>query len=598
MKDLYKENTELNINSYLLTVQAYLYEKYGNLISFEDFSKNLNKKFKTNIFISFNEVDLLKINTKNLKNLSIFEISLLYESFKNDNKKQGRFYTPLNLVEEMCSLIHPKKNDYKILDPACGTGIFLIFILEKIKKNFNSYKELFDFVESNFYFIDLDNVSLELTRVFLLTSIFTDFNELIDSSLLKENGIASNALLDTNKILNTKYDLIIGNPPYGLSRDNQIEKLELEALKTKYKSFFKAKLNKYLVFLYVSFLTLKDTGELVFVVPNAWLGVKSGLEFRKLLLKSKSLKSVYIYKSEVFPKASVEAVVVHINRSNQNNSINLITKDSPFDEVLNNVEYKYSDFSNSQDAMIPTRWSNTASNVFKLINENSNSIKDLSNLFKPAIAMQAYSKGKGTPKQTEKIVNEHSFHNEIKLADDYYPYLIGKDIKRFSYDKENSYLKYGKHLAEPQTLDRFSGERIVLREILGKTPYYFQACIINETALYNKSCLHILLIDKTKINELYALCCILNSKVGSYILHYLGRKSQRKTFPKIVNDDLLNFPFPNIEANSLDNFKKLYEKINSSNNVLEFQEELDNSVYEIFKIKEFKKEIEEELIGT
>ena len=53
--------------------------------------------------------------------------------------------------------------------------------------------------------------------------------------------------------------------------------------------------------------------------------------------------------------------------------------------------------------------------------------------------------------------------------------------------------------------------------------------------------------DETE-NQLLALLGILNSNLASFVIMQRGRKSQRRIFPKIVNDDLKDFPLPFVFA--------------------------------------------------
>ena len=68
-----------------------------------------------------------------------------------------------------------------------------------------------------------------------------------------------------------------------------------------------------------------------------------------------------------------------------------------------------------------------------------------------------------------------------------------QDVMRYQYRHSGSYLKYGPWLAEPQKIERFSGTRILIREIINSAPYILNSCAIEERALYNKSIIHILL---------------------------------------------------------------------------------------------------------
>lgn len=69
--------------------------------------------------------------------LPIELISSIYEMFLEADKNKGVAYTPSYLVNFMideCMPVHSPKLDYKVLDPSCGSGIFLV----------SAYKRLID----------------------------------------------------------------------------------------------------------------------------------------------------------------------------------------------------------------------------------------------------------------------------------------------------------------------------------------------------------------------------------------------------------------------------------------------------------------------
>src|SRR5690606_39122670 len=69
------------------------------------------------------------------------------------------------------------------------------------------------------------------------------------------------------------FDCILANPPYGLSRDDQISPEELALLRSRYAPYISGKVNKYLLFMTRAYELLNDTGRMSFLVPNAWLGI-------------------------------------------------------------------------------------------------------------------------------------------------------------------------------------------------------------------------------------------------------------------------------------------------------------------------------------
>ena len=203
----------------------------------------------------------------------------------------------------------------------------------------------------------------------------------------------------------------------------------------------------------------------------------------------------------------------------------------------------------------------------------------------PLIALQAYARGKGDPPQTSEDVRKHVYHSETKRNANSFPYLEGGDISRYHITWSGSYLEYGKWLAEPQTLSRFSGPRVLLREIISPLPYLLNASVVTDTMLYNKSVLHVIAKEDPDEDRMWALAAILNSKLASFVIRYRGRKSQRGLFPKIVNADLKGFPVPKDLDNARSELASLCKRISKTveaeerNELAGMQHQIDQAVY-------------------
>ena len=158
-------------------------------------------------------------------------ISNIYEIFLEDYDETKSFYTPLFLVDYMLDRtldVKLEKNDNcKILDPSCGSGVFLVESLRRIiNKHLKSIDklsndELINIVKNNIYGVDKDKNAIYLTILSITLTVFdyldtSEINSFQMPTLFGENLFNDdffNEKGDFNKLNN--FDLIIGNPPWG-----------------------------------------------------------------------------------------------------------------------------------------------------------------------------------------------------------------------------------------------------------------------------------------------------------------------------------------------------------------------------------------------
>lgn len=165
-------------------------------------------------------------------------ISNIYEAFLTEDKikKQKSFYTPSFLVDYILETTLNKslssiKSDLKILDPACGSGVFLVESIRKIieKKELNNeltFNEAVKIVKNCIFGIDIDTNAINIT-IFSIYLVLLDYckkddpNKFKFPKLLNQNIFVAD-FFDTKANFNNivgKVDVIIGNPPWGQVRD-------------------------------------------------------------------------------------------------------------------------------------------------------------------------------------------------------------------------------------------------------------------------------------------------------------------------------------------------------------------------------------------
>ena len=176
-------------------------------------------------------------------------ISNIYESFigEENQKDSGAYYTPTFLVDYILKYTideyfkqNPDEYNCKVLDPACGSGIFLVETLRKLIKQYEivtnksiTPEQIIKLVKDNIYGIDYNKDALQIS-VFSLYLTMLDYQKprdieeftfpyLLDSKNNPDTpNFFENDFFDTeakyNNILKKEnINFIIGNPPYGKS---------------------------------------------------------------------------------------------------------------------------------------------------------------------------------------------------------------------------------------------------------------------------------------------------------------------------------------------------------------------------------------------
>lgn len=523
---------------------------------------------------------------KSASGMSLEDLICVFEAYfaPQSRNKDGTFYTPPTIAKRIARdsidlFLAANKSrrihELKVLDPACGGGIFLLeayrCLSARLPECFPGRAAL---LVRCIFGVDKDPRAAELTRLVLTLALLQEeqLELFYDRSLpdLSRNIICANSLLDRadfdpddrgeQQLLRSLnaiswhsafpdvfarkgFDCVIGNPPYGLSRDEQIGPEENVKLKQVYAQFRHGKINKYLAFMAKGFEILNPDGVLSFIVPNAWLGIDGGQAVRSMLLESGALRRIVSFDCAVFGAPSVEAVIFEATPGSKNDTISVFrTATVDFVPAQPSFEIPVQKCLERPGRTIPLIWSPAAEIAMKKIRDSSVRLGSPDSGFVSLIALQAYAQGKGNPPQKAQAAQDRIFHTRTKDGQDAYPYLEGVDIERYCSGWSGEYLRYGPWLAEYQPLERFSGPRILIREIIKPPPYVLSACLLSDTCLYNRSILHIR--PKTEMPEInmWALLAIMNSKLASFVIRFTGRKSQRRIFPKIVNADLRDFP--------------------------------------------------------
>jgi type I restriction enzyme M protein len=170
----------------------------------------------------------------NLNKTDLDTKGLAFEQFMDGFFKGdfGQYFTPREIIEFAVAMMEPTHEDI-VLDPACGSGGFLLHTLDAVRREASEYyapdsKEHFkhwhDFAEKRLFGIEINE---EITRVAKMNMILHDDGH--------TNVIGSDALEPIEKLTahnkgfaENRFTLVLTNPPFG-SMIKQEEKPYLES---------------------------------------------------------------------------------------------------------------------------------------------------------------------------------------------------------------------------------------------------------------------------------------------------------------------------------------------------------------------------------
>lgn len=192
-------------------------------------------------------------------------ISRLYEEFlastnnpdlsqSEQKKKEGTFYTPSHLVKLLVDEVLPLKKyadidlqNYTVLDPACGSGIFLVITFKRLVQIWRLQNNLelpsLDILKSllrNIYGVDKEEQAIQLASFSLCLALCNELKPIEIITKLKFDDLRQNNIINSDffvphALSDSKFNLIIGNPPfvrggskdYGKTVDVLDEKVEI-----------------------------------------------------------------------------------------------------------------------------------------------------------------------------------------------------------------------------------------------------------------------------------------------------------------------------------------------------------------------------------
>ncbi len=273
-----------------------------------------------------------------------------YETIVSNTLKQeaGQFFTPRNIVKCMVEMLDPDQ-ETRVLDPACGSGGFLVMVLDHVRKKItkNLYPELDDvrleakynsqevnelvkdYAEKMIFGFDFDPDLRKAARMNMVMSGDGHSNIYNINSLEYPQGSKPDVPLIAKAVQKSirnskdsdfefatadnnaqgKFDMVFTNPPFG-------SKVEVDpTIASKYELKSTA---PEVLFIEACHNFLKPGGKMAMVVPDGILGNPNAENVRIWILKHfKLIASVDLPVETFLPQVGVQASLLFLQKKTE-----------------------------------------------------------------------------------------------------------------------------------------------------------------------------------------------------------------------------------------------------------------------------------------
>lgn len=443
-------------------------------------------------------------------------------------KCSGAYYTPEKIVKKVIDQLYDNDSNLNlrtICDPCCGTGNFLLSLMAK------------GINPTNIYGQDIDHISVYLCRINIALMA-----PQMSAAELRSRIIIGNTYFET---FNIKFDVVLGNPPWGSVFSND------DALKCR--NLFKTAIGKNIessdLFVEKALSMLRQNGILAFVLPESILSVATHNAARKMILDSCSFKFVS-YLGNVFSGVLCPSIIIGITMDDCRTAIGCkVTTNNKSFVISQEREFDHNTL---------------LFNVSDKENECLRAISSIDNV--------AYLKGNAifalgivTGNNKEYVSGEKHEGYEIILK--------GNDILKYGIKASGNYILFmPESFQQVAPVEIYRAKEKLLYRFISEMPVF---AYDDQQTLSLNSCN--IVIPKIAGLDMKYVLAILNSSVAAYFI------SKKFNSVKLLRSHIEQMPIPVVESNTQTAIiKKVNCIMNASENISGLYADLDNDIMELF----------------
>jgi len=298
-----------------------------------------------------------ELGTYDLSKIRSDVIGRVYEELIPDVERHrlGQYYTPPPIIELITEMCIKSPND-KVLDPACGSGGFLVKAYHKLKdlkKKENPFADddkLHEELLNQLYGIDINPFPAQLSSINLAVrnlKVTSRNINLVVSDFFK--------VKPSTGIIPKEFDVVVTNPPYTRQEEMEYkDQIREEALTYSdgSKIPLDARAGIYAYFFTQSARFMKNHGMMGQITSDTWLDVGFGEDIKRFFLEHFKIHAIIWYDIRAFEKALVGTCITILKKeeeSKENRDNNIvkfvrIKKALPIEKIVTIIENTKKDF--------------------------------------------------------------------------------------------------------------------------------------------------------------------------------------------------------------------------------------------------------------
>lgn len=466
-------------------------------------------------------------------------------------------------------LIHyaEKLGALKVMDPACGSGAFLVEALRQLHDEYEKtnralaelsgsgrQRSLLDLdrqiLRQNLFGRDLLPESVEISRlsIWLRTARRGEKLETLETSITVGDSLRADDA--------ETFDVVLGNPPWGA----ELEGWSAQMLDKRFPNSGEER-DSYALFIIRAWEMLKRNGILAFIIPNSWLTVDGYTSFRAWILRHFEVLEItntwkifsdvnhdtalLLARRRAEPLADVASVgdstmqVKALARGRTESAKLKLLAERDWAIVHEATEdFQARQPSHRFEVIYPPQ-------IADELDQIAVRCRRLDSMADVTVGIQVYHH----TRVSKEFIKRRGFHSRTREGSDWYPYIDANDVQRYFIEPSvTQWLEFSNMLRDKRDLNHYAQPRILIQQIFWEG---MSACLQTPTnpVLYLNT---LFAIYNARGIGLPTLLGLLNSRFVSATYERFANRLFGDKFPKVSKLDLASIPVPRMSKVTAD----------------------------------------------